>query len=56
MVSHKEYTQIDEFRLLCETLRERSTLDPFSLLSKVETNGGGRFINGNCLSTHAIKC
>ncbi|MEH2367182.1 hypothetical protein [Nostoc sp.] len=28
VISHKEYTQVDEFRLLFETLRERSTLDP----------------------------
>ncbi|MEH2176874.1 hypothetical protein [Nostoc sp.] len=28
MISHKEYTQVDEFRQLLQTLRERSTLDP----------------------------
>ncbi|MBE8970138.1 hypothetical protein IQ277_29190 [Nostocales cyanobacterium LEGE 12452] len=28
VISHKEYTQVDEFRQLLETLRERSTLDP----------------------------
>ncbi len=26
VIYHKEYTQVDEFRLLCETLRERSTV------------------------------
>ncbi|WP_174708866.1 hypothetical protein [Nostoc sp. TCL240-02] len=27
MISDKEHTQVDKFRLLCKTLRERSTLD-----------------------------
>ncbi|MBD2729237.1 hypothetical protein H6G96_23690 [Nostoc sp. FACHB-892] len=28
MISDKEYTQVDEFRLLCKTLRKGSTLNP----------------------------